>query len=310
MIPRPRIRATIVWMSDDWRDKDLRRASSEEREEGYVRWRLEQHRDALRKLAESAPVHWVAERCLDLSNQIDTELGVEDRRFTHSDAPLPEVALIEDDVEDTISEDPELGDGEIDRLILPRVRPSWEVSDIPPQPRAHRSVSAPIVVIGSAIVFLSVIAGLIWWTQSPDPPVRKGVAVPPGPAIEVTEERLAMPESSFVAVEPTGHDYGLVFRGQRGTQTFAIRNLTDDKLEIRMQRSQCRCLWYQYDDELEPGESAEITIALDGGRIPSGRLTETVGIVLRDTEELIGEIHLTAEIESALGKAGVREGRR
>ena len=291
---------------DDWRERDLQHTPPDDRDEEYVKWRLKRHSDTLKELADSAPVPWVAEKCRDLSRQIDSELRVDERRFTHTDTLLPESVAEWDEPGEEVLEAAE-EDGPLDEVIFPKRRQE-EVEYQPVVPYEDRqrtaersqprSIAAPLLVIASALVLLSVIAALVWWSRTPERAEPGTPALSAGPTINVSEDRpaadIGLPS---VSVEPQGHDYGLVLRGQRVSRTFVVRNLTGETLDIRLQRSQCRCLWYQYDDELEPGETVQMVIAVDGGKAPSGRLTERIGILSRKDPITYAEVRLTAVVE-------------
>ncbi len=291
---------------DDWRERDLQRTPPDDRDEEYVKWRLKRHSDTLKELAESAPVPWVAEKCRDLSRQIDSELRVDERRFTHTDTPLPDSAVDWDAPREDLLEAAD-EDGPLDEVIFPKRRQEeieyqpvvpYEDQQESVETSRRMSIAAPLLVIASGVILLSIIAALVWWSRTPDTAEPVGAPISGGPTINVSEDRpaadIGLPSLS---VEPQAHDYGLVLRGQRVSHTFVVRNLTGETLDIRLQRSQCRCLWYQYDYEIEPGETAEMLIAVDGGRAPSGRLTERIGILSRKDPITYAEVRLTAEVE-------------
>ena len=57
--------------------------------------------------------------------------------------------------------------------------------------------------------------------------------------------------------------------------------LTNDgaaPLTVTVARSQCRCLFYEYNGTIAPGKRETLTVTIDGARAKAGTLRETIAV--------------------------------
>ena len=142
-------------------------------------------------------------------------------------------------------------------------------------------------------MLVGIILGIyLFWPDSDavrDEPVSETIVEEP-----MTEEEPSPP--AVLSIEPSTYDYGIIQKGTRSVHRFTIRNRTDQPLPISVERSDCRCLWYDYQSEVLAGGSVELAITVDGARAEAGTLNQTVTVRSEALADAVAEIDLTAEI--------------
>lgn len=286
---------------------------ADDRELGTLIRQYREHRDSLRRLSATAPDARLAERYEKLveaiSRTIDRLAEMQDQQESHDleefSTPLVEAppdraghhqTMYRQEPEGELSEDTDERPMSVDASdFVDEGSGTWDrpiIRDSSSEPYREDSGSKlPIVVI--LVVAIPVLAAIIWYTASGEPESSSAEAATQQ-AEPVLEEAVEAPPRLLVS--PARHDYGLVRAGTRSSNIFTVQNNADNPLEMSVDRSACRCLWYDLPDEaIRPGESARLVITVDGGRA-AGALEETV--VIRDQAgEAVAEVDVDARIE-------------
>ena len=67
-------------------------------------------------------------------------------------------------------------------------------------------------------------------------------------------------------------------------------------MTIKAQRSQCRCLWFEYADTIPPQGSTTVTVTVDGSKARQGPLHETVQVVSKTDAAVTTSFEVVVEI--------------
>lgn len=289
---------------------------AEDRELGTLIRQYREHREALRRLSAAAPDGRLAERyerlVEGLSKTIDrlTEMQriaqegeLEDLSLPLIDEPSPRVDPTETSTLRQ-SEDDGLAEDTDEREVEPEPEPwtaadfrseagTWDkplVHDASDKPEDESSMKTPLLLL--LLIGVPVLLVLIWMKATGQPESLGETTAPVENSAEITEETSPEPR---IVVSPASHDYGPVRAGSRATSYFAIQNNSGQPLEISVDRSSCRCLWYDVPEgAIAPGESARLTVTVDGSKV-EGPLAETVVIRGPDSASL-AEIDIDAVV--------------
>jgi hypothetical protein len=149
------------------------------------------------------------------------------------------------------------------------------ISQIPPHDE-EAPRSRILLIVAVAIAGLAIIGWLIWRAGSPDPavPMVDDTVAP------ITETEPELPPA--LALTPPEHDFGVIRKGTRATRQFEIVNSTDEPLSIQLQRSACRCLFYEYAEVVPARGKESITVTVDGARAALGELRETIAVNVKN----------------------------
>lgn len=132
--------------------------------------------------------------------------------------------------------------------------------------------------------------------QPSTPPAA--VASPPrtsSPPVRATPRPAAL--SSTLEIKPASWDYGLIRKGTRGTHKFQIVNRSRNPITVAVERSRCRCLWFDPPTRIPPQGMATLVVSVDAARATSGPLNETVRIVSRADPKISAVVEITATIQ-------------
>ena len=147
-----------------------------------------------------------------------------------------------------------------------------------------------LLILGAAVLAFALIGWLIWRASSDRPAADATIEETTTPAETATAATAAAePEPGTIApverpavvgmsVTPRAHDYGLVRKGTRATRQFQFRNDSEEPVTIAVSRSQCRCLYYEYEGLVPPKATETITVTVDGAKAKAGTLRETLRI--------------------------------
>lgn len=274
---------------------------ADDRELGVLISRYREHRDTLRRLSASAPDTRLAERYEKLVEALSVtieRLGEMQRTERNAPDELSELAmpLIEGTRERSepsslpFEDDDELPEDTDERPMDPMESGSWDqpfVRDFGDREDEETGSKLPLILI--LLVGLPILAGLIWMRATGEPESSERIS-----SESQSEETVVEETRQSLTVRPASHDYGTVRRGTRSSHTFTISNDTEQTINVTVDRSSCRCLWYDVPDGgLEPGESGRLVITVDGSRV-TGSLAETV--VVRGGSSFSATIDLDAVI--------------
>ncbi|HVE73348.1 MAG TPA: DUF1573 domain-containing protein [Thermoanaerobaculia bacterium] len=167
---------------------------------------------------------------------------------------------------------------------------TWEEPEAAAQPGGGMRV---VLIFGAAVLAFALIGWLIWRASSDRPAADATIeetttpaetttttsaAAEPEPGTIAPVERPAAAAAAGMIVTPRAHDYGLVRKGTRATRQFSFRNDSDDPVTIALARSQCRCLFYEYEGLVPPKATESITVTVDGAKAKAGTLRETISV--------------------------------
>jgi len=238
------------------------------REIELLRRHYRTHRDNLGRMISDAPTEHLASEYQRLISEIDMAVRkldeLEGKPATSAAAPS---------VTDT---NPAMKTGPGTR---PLVRTGETYRPLS-QPAGAQSRVAMIVIAG--IVVLAIIGWLIWRASSErkasapvleqQPATSTNNAPPPA----VTPAPVAA--AVVLKVVPAVADYGTIRKGTRAVRQFQVTNLSDGIVEIEVPRSNCRCLFYDYNSKLPARGQETITVTVDGARAKAGPLQELVEV--------------------------------
>ncbi|HUP63740.1 MAG TPA: DUF1573 domain-containing protein [Thermoanaerobaculia bacterium] len=256
-------------MPDDWNKVDIRGGQGGTlREIDLLRKRYADHRATLERLAADSPSERLAAGYAQLIGELDVAVA----RLQDLDAPFQ-------------PEPP------------PLPPPRW--SEAP-----HRSAATPLgevrqpprtgrLIFAVATLLLIAAIGAFTWNWLKDQPEEPDelVTTPlvPEPAIEEAVAGLS--------ITPEVHEYGTLRRGARGARQFEILNNSDTTLPVQVERSACRCLWFEYADTIPPRGTTTLTVTVDASKAPAGTLRETIEVVSRTEPPVSASFEVVAEIE-------------
>jgi hypothetical protein len=244
-------------MSDDFGTVNMKPRSSERaREIEIMRDHYRRHREALQAMSAEAPTEYLAGEYRRLIKEIDISLGKLDELEGKGPAPRRPT---------------EPGQRP---LVTPPAAPVARADDDTASPGSRM-----VLILVAGLLVLGALSWLIWRASSEERPVTPVVREP----AEVTETTIVpapAPETpaSALGVEPAAHDYGIVRKGTRAARQFEIVNVTDAPISIKVARSTCRCLYYDYGDVVPPKGRETLTVTVDGAKAPEGQLLEEITI--------------------------------
>jgi hypothetical protein len=243
------------------------------REIELLRRHYRTHRDSLARLIPDAPTEHLASEYQRLISEIDMSVRKLDEleKKPATTVPPPSIA-------DT---NPAMKTG-------PGTRPLVRTSEPAPPPAAYRppapstgAQSRVAMIVIAGVVVLAIMGWLIWRASSdrkaaaPELEQQPVTTTSNAPLPAVTPAPVAAP---VLKVTPAVADYGTIRKGTRAVRQFQVTNLSDGIVEIEVPRSNCRCLFYDYNGKLPARGQETITITVDGARAKGGPLQEQVEV--------------------------------
>ena len=278
-------------MSDDFGTVSVRRGDRG-REIERLRQHYRQHRDALVSMSSEAPTEALAAEYQRLIGDIDTALAkldeLEGRTAAGEGAGAP-----------------------------PRTEPgSRPLVTPPPPPYESAAASTPgnsrlLLIVVAGVIVLGIIGYLIYrasgdrrhsatTTAITESTVTTATApstiepVTPAPAS-------ATPAGGALAVNPAIADYGTIRKGARAVRQLEVTNNSAEPLVIKVSRSQCKCLFYEYDDKhaIAPKGKETLTVAVDSSRPGAkvGALQETIDVTSKKDPSVTASFQVSATIK-------------
>jgi hypothetical protein len=154
-----------------------------------------------------------------------------------------------------------------------------------------------IYIVTAAALMLMILALLIWRSRRNDgaTPV---VEETPAAAVTATEAPVeSVADSGVLSVNPASHDFGTIRKGTRAVRQFRVENSSDQPVAVSIDRSTCRCLWFDFDSSIPAKSSSILAITVDGAKAKAGALEETVTIKNKGDADDSTTIRLMAKIE-------------
>jgi len=250
------------------------------REMEMLRRHYKAHRDALTKMMTDAPTEVLANEYERLISEIDLAVRkldeIEGRPAT-SPGTVPTLTDA-DPVPRPVS-------GAGTRPLFRTGETPIGTSYTPPPAPASQSRVAMILIAG--VVVLGIIGWLIWRASSdrkrPAPvveqqPISSTTNNAPPPAVTPAPAPVPAPVVQSLQVSPVAADYGTIRKGTRAVRQFTVTNTSTAPIDIVVARSNCRCLYYDYNAKLPPKGQETITVTVDGARAKVGPLSEQVDV--------------------------------
>ena len=243
------------------------------REIELLRRHYRTHRDSLARLIPDAPTEHLASEYQRLISEIDMSVRKLDELEKNPATTVPP---------------PSIADTNLAMKTGPGTRPLVRTSEPAPPPAAYRppapstgAQSRVAMIVIAGVVVLAIMGWLIWRASSdrkaaaPELEQQPVTTTSNAPLPAVTPAPVAAP---VLKVTPAVADYGTIRKGTRAVRQFQVTNLSDGIVEIEVPRSNCRCLFYDYNGKLPARGQETITITVDGARAKGGPLQEQVEV--------------------------------
>ncbi len=287
-------------MSDDFGTVSVRRAEKA-RELEVLRQHYREHHEALSELAENAPTDFLATEYQRLISEIDAAMRKLDELEGHGEGPLrPKTQP----GSRPIVHAPTLTDD----AAGPRTYVSSAASPAP------NTQSRIIIMLIVGILALGLIGWLMWraggdrgrtatrtggqtTTEAINDTAAPSTIAPVTPAPAATGTVVPAGGSNMIRVTPALADYGTIRKGTRATRQFEIMNTSPAPIAIKVSRSACRCLYYEYNDKILPKKKETITVTVDGARAKPGTLAETVQVTGKTDPSIAATFQVQATIK-------------
>ena len=268
-------------MSDEFGTVNVRKGERGKEIEA-VRQQYRHHREALVRMVADAPTEHLAAEYQRLIRDIDTSIAkldeIEGRPAT-SAGTRPLVTTVEDD-RDTLVTD-----------------------TIPPSAGEPSRQSARVLMI--VIAGVVVLAAIVWllWRASGD---RKAADQPVTVTTPVVETVATAPATTPVPVvapgavlkiTPAAANYGTIRKGTRAVRQFSVENTSAAAVPVKLARSTCKCLFYDYTERVPAHGKELITVTIDGARAKVGELHETVQVTSKNDPSVAAQFDVNATIQ-------------
>lgn len=282
-------------MSDDWSTVSVKREQMK-RELDALREHYLEHRATIDRLAGDAPTQHLAARYQELRAEIDAALAKLVELEGGSQRPVaPSVPPVVPPRQPSaaVPPPPKRWD-EIEEPEAPRAQ-STVPDEVHDEPSAARTFV--ILLLGFLIIAVLVFFG---WRYLSGKPAEDAGPVDTVTAEETTTEEPVVAEQAAPApltMQPAEIDFGTVKKGSRVVRRFELVNNSDAPLVVKVERSACRCLWFDYADTIPPRGSTALTVTVDGARAQAGRLQEVVQVSSTSGEDISAAAEVRAVIE-------------
>jgi len=270
-------------MSDDFGTVNVRRGERA-REIEMLRQHYRVHRETLAKLLSEAPTEHLASEYQRLIGDIDSSIAKVDEIEGHAPAaaaaaPPPPLAT-----------------------HRPLVTPPSPVE--PAAYAADGSNARLLLIVVAGIVVLAIIGYLIYRASGDRHPViteTTGTTTTTASTIEPVTPApgtvAPVASSASLGIAPAILDYGTIRKGTRATRQVEVTNNSAEPMKIKVARSQCKCLYYEYKDTVAPKAKETITVTVDGAKAKAGTLTETIGLSSAKDPSVNGSFQVSATIK-------------
>lgn len=276
-------------MTEDWSTVSVKREQMK-RELDALRQHCLDHRATIDRLAADAPTEHLAARYRELRAEIDaaiTKLNELERPSAPATGhppmpsippPAPPASRRWDEIEQpaTIAQ----------TATIPE-----EVSD-------ESSAVRTFVIILLGFLVIAMLAYYGWRYLKDEPAGEEGVVEEQTATVEETATAVAVPEPpAALTMSPPEIDFGTVKKGTRVVRKFEIVNNSDAPLVVKVERSSCRCLWFDYADTIPARGSTSLSVTVDGARAEKGRLQEVVQVSSISGSDINAAAEVRAVIE-------------
>jgi len=294
-------------MPDDFGTVNVKRGERSKEIEA-LRQQYGHHRDALTRMVADAPTELLAKEYQRLIRELDASLRKLDELEGRVTAEEPD--------ETQRGTDPEIHPIPTPAASVPRATAGDRPLATPPESGnyatptgANPQSRVALIVIAGAVV-LALIGWLIYRASSdrrqpapiagtagsaietmgtnPAPPAPEPIAPPAGVA--------ASGRTGALTVTPASADYGTIRKGTRAVRQFDVTNTTAAPIAITVSRSTCRCLFYEYRENVPAKGKQTVTVAIDGARVKGNSLNETVKVTSKKDPSIAATFDVNATI--------------
>lgn len=286
-------------MADEFGTMNIRRGGGT-RDLEVLRKHYQQHRETLRQLAAEAPSEFLAGEYQRLIRDIDLSLKkVDELEGRGSAAPLSAAAagLAAGGAAGSADNQPTM---KLNAGSRPLASPPVHYGERMTPSSAPSPATRVALILAVGVVVLGLVGWLIWRASTnrgdEAPAAEPQVVTNTEPIVEPGTIEPASLASDALKIVPPDVKFGTVRKGTRVVRQIEITNTSDQAIAISLDRSNCRCLFYEYADEIAPKAKESITISLDGARAKVGELRETIGVTSKSDPTVKTAFNVAANI--------------
>ncbi len=249
------------------------------REIEAIRQQYAAHRDALVRMTADAPTEQLATEYQKLVRKIDENL-----------AKL-----------DEIEGKPATAAGTRPLITTPPDEAETVVEDLTPETERGGQGSRIVMIVVAGAVVLAAIVWLLWRAsgdrnpRTAEQPVATATQVVETAAPPATQTAAASTPS--IRITPLAADYGTIRKGTRAVRQFSVENSTNAAVPLKIARSSCRCLFYEYAEKVPAHGKESISVTIDGARAKTGELHETVEVSSKNDAAVTASFQVNAKIQ-------------
>ncbi|HJW94747.1 MAG TPA: DUF1573 domain-containing protein [Thermoanaerobaculia bacterium] len=279
-------------MSDDFGTVNVRRGERGKEIEA-VRQQYRHHRDALVRMVADAPTEHLAAEYQRLIREIDNSIAKLDEiegRPASASPPASTSAGTRPLV--TTPED------ERDTLVTDNIPPATD--------EPSRQSSRVLMIVIAGVIVLAAIVWLLWRASGDRNKVVEQPVTVTTPVVETTATNAPPAATTTVApaattavlrITPLAANYGTIRKGTRAVRQFSIENTSAAAVPVKAARSTCRCLFYDYAQNVPAHGKETITVTIDGARAKAGALRETVVVTSKNDPAVTAQFDVSATIQ-------------
>jgi len=266
-------------MSDEFGTVNVRKGERGKEIEA-IRQQYRHHRDALVRMVADAPTEHLSAEYQRLIRDIDAAI----------------IKL------DEIEGRPVTSAGSRPLVTTPAAEADTLVDNIPPSTGEPSQQSSRVLMI--VIAGVIVLAAIVWllWRASGDGKVVEQPVTVTTPVVETVAPAPAttpapVATTAVLKITPAAANYGAIRKGTRAVRQFSIENTSAAAVPVKLARSTCKCLFYDYTERVPAHGKETITVTIDGARAKAGTLHETVQVTSKNDPAVVAQFDVNATIE-------------
>lgn len=154
------------------------------------------------------------------------------------------------------------------------------------------------MIIVAGVVVLAIIGWLMWRASGERPMTsvhQPAQTTTPGP-VTPAPKPVAPLTAAGITIAPAAQDYGTIRKGTRAVRQFQVTNNGDQPVALQVERSKCRCLYYEYAKSIAPHAKESVTVTVDAAKAKSGALHEVIGVSAKSDPSISGTMQVNAVI--------------
>ncbi len=249
------------------------------REIDVLRQRYNRHRETLAALAADAPSEHLATEYARLIRDVDNAIG-----------KLGELEGRKPGDTQPIKTEPGTRP-----LVTP---PGMIMPDASDSADSGTALPRVALIIGAGVLVLVLIGWLMWRASGPAVPAASRTVT--APVTETAKNLPVTPAPKPVVaplnIEPATQDYGTIRKGTRAVRQFQVVNNSDQTVSLKVDRSVCRCLYYEYGKVPAHGRET-LTVTIDAGKARRGALHESLTVSTKKDPAVKARFEVTGTIK-------------